>query len=61
MIVAVIGNNVVLIGRKANIGPVPEAGSPMEGVLFVQLYVTVPPVEGVVKLTVVVKSPGQTT
>ncbi len=52
--VAINGAVVVLAVVKMGRLPVPLAAKPMEGVLFVQLYVMVPPVVGLAKVTAVV-------
>src|SRR5919112_1724492 len=59
--VAVTGAVPVLTAAKEAILPEPLAARPMEGVLFVQLYVMAPPVVGLVKFTAVVKALLQTT
>ncbi len=46
---------------KAAIFPTPDAGSPMPVAEFVQVYVVVPPVLRVPKVTSVVGSPLHTT
>ena len=61
VIVATTGTLVALIAVNDNISPVPAAPKPMEAVLLVQLYVTVPPVFGLLKLTVAVGEPLHTT
>ena len=61
VIVATTGALVALIAVNDNISPVPAAAKPMEAVLLVQLYVTVPPVFGLLKLTVAVGEPLHTT
>ena len=52
--VAVFGLFVVLIAVNELIFPLPLPCKPMVLSLFVQLYVTVPPVVGLVKVTAVV-------
>jgi hypothetical protein len=59
--VATTGAVPVLIAVKAPISPVPLAPRPIDASLFVQLYVTVVPVFGVVKVTGVVNAPLHTT
>ena len=49
--VAVTGALVALVAVKLAILPDPAAARPIEVLLFVQLYTTVPPVAGLVKLT----------
>jgi len=49
VIVAVTGTNVGLVAVNAGISPVPLAARPIEGSLFVQVYVT--PLTGLVKFT----------
>ena len=61
VIVAVTGKLVALVAINEDILPVPAAAKPMDGVLFVQLYVMVPPVLGLVKTTVAVGDPLHTT
>jgi len=55
VIVATTGALVALRAVNAGTLPDPFAGRPMDGVLLVQLYTTVTPVLGVVKLTAVVR------
>ena len=52
--VAVTATLPALMAVKLAILPAPLAASPMDGVLFVQLYTIVPPVVGLVKFTAVV-------
>jgi len=59
--VATTGAVPVLIAVKAPILPEPLAAKPILGVLFTQLYATVVPVIGVVKVTGVVNAPLHTT
>ena len=60
VIVAVTGTWLLLIAVKAGILPKPAEVNPMVVLLLVQLYVTVPPVLGLVKLTAAVKAPLHT-
>ena len=50
VIVAVTGAEVTLVAVKLAISPAPLAASPIDGVLFVQLYTIVPPVVGLLKV-----------
>ena len=59
--VAVTGAVPLLVPTKEAILPVPLAPSPIEVVLFVQLYTIVPPVVGLLNVTAVVLSPLQIT
>ena len=61
VIVAVTGEVPLFTAVNAAILPVPLAARPIEGVLFTQLYVVVPPVLPVPKLIAVVFAPLQTT
>ena len=61
MIVAVTGDVPVLTAVKPAMSPVPLANNPIEGVLFVQLYTTVPPVAVELNVTAVVLPPLHTT
>ena len=54
MIVAVTGAVPAFTAVKDAMSPEPLAARPIDGVLFVQLYTTVPPVAGLLKLTAVV-------
>lgn len=60
MIVAVTGVVPVLTAANAAMLPVPLAASPIDGVSLVQLYVVVPPVLLVPKVTAVVLAPLHT-
>ena len=55
--VAVTDPPPVLIAVKEGMLPVPFAASPIDGVLFVQLYTIVPPVVELLKFTVAVAAP----
>ena len=57
VIVATTGAVVVLVAMKDGILPVPLAAIPIDAALFVQLYVTVPPVAGLLKLIAAVDAP----
>jgi hypothetical protein len=57
VMVATIGAVVALVAIKVGILPVPDAAIPIEGALLVQLYVTVPPVAGLLKLMAAVEEP----
>lgn len=57
VIVAVTAVGVLFTATKLGIFPVPEAAKPILGVLFVQLYVTVP-VVGLLKVMAVVDCPA---
>ena len=61
VIVAVTGDVPVLTAPKEAILPVPLAPSPIEVLLFVQLYTIVPPVVGEPNATAVVFAPVHTT
>ena len=52
---------VALIALNDKISPVPDAASPIDGVLLVQLNTAVPPLDGVVKLILAVGAPLHTT
>ena len=54
VMVATTGAVPVLIALNDKISPVPLAASPIDGVLLVQLYTITPPLDGEVKLIVVV-------
>ena len=54
VIVAVTAAPVTLVAVKLGMFPTPPAPSPMDVVLFVQLYTIVPPVVGLLKVTAVV-------
>ena len=58
--VAVTGAVPLLTAAKDAILPVPLATRPIDGVSFVQLYVVVPPVLDVAKVTAVVLAPLHT-
>ncbi len=60
-IVAVTGEVPVLTAEKEVISPLPNAARPMDGVSLVHVYVDVPPVFIVLKVTRVVVAPLQTT
>ena len=60
VIVAVTGDDPVLTAVNTAILPEPLANNPIEGVLFTQLYVVVPPVLPVLKVIAVVLPPLQT-
>jgi hypothetical protein len=61
VIVAITGAVPELTAANAVILPAPLAARPIEGILFTQLYVVVPPVLPVPKLIAVVLAPLQTT
>jgi hypothetical protein len=61
VIVATIGAVPEFIATKAAISPVPEAGSPIPGSLFIQSYVVVPKVFMVEKAIFAVSPPSHTT
>lgn len=61
LIVAVTGAVPLLIALNEPILPVPLAANPIEAVLFVQLYTTVPPVAVVEKFTALTGLPLHTT
>ena len=61
VIVAVTGAEPLFIAVKEVILPLPDAGRPIEVLLFVQVYVVVPPELVVEKLTAAVLLPLQTT
>jgi hypothetical protein len=58
---AIIGAVLILVVVNAKMFPVPLAASPMPGVLFIHVYVVVPPVLLVPKGTAVIGEPLQTT
>ena len=57
VIVATTGAVVALVAIKLGIFPVPLAAIPIDGALLVQLYVTVPPDAGLLKLIAAVDEP----
>ena len=59
--VATTGAVVMLVAVKAEIFPVPLAARPMLVVVLLQLYVVVPPVLVVLKVTKLVEAPLQIT
>ena len=61
VMVAVTGDDPILTAVNEAIFPVPDAGSPIDGVLFVQEYAVVPPGLVVVKLTALALLPLHTT
>ena len=61
VMVAVTGDEPLFIAVKEVILPLPDAGRPIEVLLFVQVYVVVPPELVVEKLTAAVLLPLQTT
>src|SRR5450759_4485670 len=61
MIVATTGAVPVFIAVNEGMSPFPLAARPIDGKLFVQVYVNVPPVLAVTKVTDVVLSPLHTT
>ena len=54
VMVAVTADDVALVAIKEAIFPLPLAANPIDGVLFIQLYTTVPPVLVVLKFMAVV-------
>ena len=58
--VAVTGALVAFVATNDKMSPVPLAGKPMDGVLFVQLYTITPPLTGEVKLILAVGAPLHT-
>lgn len=61
VIVAVTGALVTFVAINDRISSTPDAPNPMDGVLLVQVYVTMPPVFGLLKFTVAVGEPLHTT
>ena len=59
--VAVTGALVGLVPTKERISPIPDATSPIDGVLLVQVNTALPPPAGVVKLILAVGAPLHTT
>jgi hypothetical protein len=59
--VAVTGDMPALVAVKDAMFPLPLVPKPIEVLLFVHAYVTVPPVAGLLKLTALVNEPAHTT
>ena len=59
--VAVTGEEPALVAVKAAMFPLPIAAKPIEVLLLVHAYVTVPPVAGLLKVTALVVEPAHTT
>ena len=61
VMVAVTGEEPALVAVKAAMFPLPLAAKPIEVLLLVHAYVTVPPVAGLLKVTALVVEPAHTT
>jgi hypothetical protein len=61
VIVAITGAVVILVAMNVGILPAPAAAKPIDGALFVQVNITLPPVAGLLNVMAAVDDPLQST